>query len=136
MPLPNPGLRPLWGLLPGATLKVRRQSGLAATHAPLAATIVAGRMLRGASLQVTQATNYQPIASLVGLPPRSSRTATMPSPQILPLFHFSLAKILANYDKSLILPMLTALQRPGPRVICGWGSENLHMKSVYLALSS
>ena len=70
----------LWGTIDPTLRRLRALT--------IAATRVAGRILRGASLQVTQATNYQPIASLVGLPPRSSRTATMPSPQILPPLSF------------------------------------------------
>ena len=86
--LPTPGCGPYGGSCPGPPSRCAAKAAWRLRALPLAATIVAGRMLRGASLQVTQATNYQPIASLVGLPPRSSRTATMPSPQILPPLSF------------------------------------------------
>ena len=137
--LPTPGCGPYGGSCPGQPSRCAAKAAWRLRALTIAATRVAGRILRGASLQATSNhTNNESSAHYL-----QCRAASPEQPNrddalapISHLFHFSLTKILANCDKSLILPMLTALRRPGPRVICGWGSENLHMKSVYLALSS
>ena len=91
---PTPGCGPYGGSCRG-NLKVRRQSGLAATraHHRRQPASPGGYSVEHPykPLQITQITNHQPITSNVGLLPRAAELRRCLAP-ISHLFHFSLTK--------------------------------------------